>query len=70
MSIPAIRPPAREAEALRGLADIYETRNEPDLSLRCLTRIREIFTRFSLRLPELDSDRESRLRRASWPGGK
>jgi tetratricopeptide (TPR) repeat protein len=62
--------PEGEAEALRGLADIYEDRNEPELALRCLTRIREIFTRFSLRLPELDSDREERLREAIRPGGK
>ncbi|MBI3610928.1 MAG: hypothetical protein HY204_09545 [Nitrospirae bacterium] len=55
---------------MRGLADIYEDRNEPELALRCLTRIREIFTRFGLRLPELDSDREDRLRRVVRPGGK
>jgi hypothetical protein len=55
---------------LRGLADIYEDRNEPELALRCLTRIREIFTRFGLRLTEVDSNREERLRRAVRPGGK
>lgn len=62
--------PAGEAEALRGLADIYEDRREPELALRCMTRIREILTRFGVRLPEKDSDREERLRRALRPGGK
>jgi tetratricopeptide (TPR) repeat protein len=62
--------PSGEAEALRSLADIYEDRNEPELAFRCMTRIRETFTRFGLRLPEVDSDREERLRRAVRPGAK
>jgi len=59
---------AGEAEALRGLADIYEDRKEPELALRCLTRIRENFTRFGLRLPEGDIKREERLHRAFHSG--
>jgi len=59
-----------EAEALRGLADVYESRNELELALRCMTRIREIFTRIGLRLPEVDSDREARLQRAFRPEGR
>ncbi len=46
--------PYGESEALRGLAQIYELRQEPELVLRCRNRIQEIHRRFDLPSPESD----------------
>jgi tetratricopeptide (TPR) repeat protein len=40
--------PAGEAEALRGLASVYEARGDPELVRRCMARITEIQKRYSL----------------------
>ncbi len=46
--------PYGEAEALRGLARIYERRKDPELVLRCMNRILSVHRRYGLKCPESD----------------
>ncbi len=53
--------PYGEAEALRGLARIYERQNDPELVLRCLNRIVSVHRRFGIKSPEADIEWRNRL---------
>lgn len=46
---------AGEAEALRGLVSVYESRGDPELVRRCRERITEIQTRYGLASPDSPS---------------
>lgn len=46
---------AGEAEALRGLVSVYESRGDPELVRRCRERVAEIQTRYGLACPESPS---------------
>jgi tetratricopeptide (TPR) repeat protein len=52
--------PAGQIEALRALSRLYEERHEPELALRCLTRIREVRLRLGPpgSLPQSADDRD------------
>jgi tetratricopeptide (TPR) repeat protein len=52
--------PAGQIEALRALSRLYEERNEPELALRCLTRIHEVRLRLGPpgSLPQSVDDRD------------
>jgi len=52
--------PAGQIEALRALSRLYEERNEPELALRCLTRLREVRLRLGPTgsLPQSSDDRD------------
>ncbi|MBI3607603.1 MAG: tetratricopeptide repeat protein [Nitrospirae bacterium] len=52
---------AGEAEALRGLADVYEARPDAELARRCATRVSEIQRRYGLPNEERDVARAVRL---------
>lgn len=55
--------PAGEAEALRGLGDIYERRGDKELALHCFARIIEIQKRYNLPADGRDQERIDRLRK-------
>jgi hypothetical protein len=56
---------AGEAEALRGLADVYEARPDAELARRSAARVSEIQRRYGLPKEERDVAREARLGIAS-----
>jgi tetratricopeptide (TPR) repeat protein len=53
--------PAGEAEAMRGLADVYETRQDFEMALNCLNRVLETSQKYRLAQVEYDLDRRNRL---------
>lgn len=55
--------PAGEAEALRGLADVYERRGDRELALHCLARIMELQKRYRLPPDTRDRERNDRLQK-------
>ncbi|MFI5304154.1 MAG: tetratricopeptide repeat protein [Nitrospiria bacterium] len=52
--------PAGEVNALRGLADVYEARNDVELALNCMKRITEIRQTYQLIENEKDVERINR----------
>ncbi|HEX9758810.1 MAG TPA: tetratricopeptide repeat protein [Nitrospiria bacterium] len=59
--------PSGEKEALVYLADLYELREQRELSLRCLERVLEINKRFRFKEPEEFTIRVKNLRKAIHP---
>ena len=57
-----------EAEALRGLADVFEARNERDLACRCIRRAIEVHERLGLPVSRFDIERLEKLRGESAAG--
>lgn len=55
--------PAGEAEALRGLAEVYERRADRELALHCLARIADIQRRVGLPPDPRDREQIDRLRK-------
>lgn len=55
--------PAGEAEALRGLAEVYERRGDRELAIHCLARIIEIGKRVGLPPDPRDHEQGDRLRK-------
>ncbi|MBI1824463.1 MAG: tetratricopeptide repeat protein [Nitrospirae bacterium] len=53
--------PSGEVEALRGLADVYETRRDLELALNCLNRALETSQKYRLVQMEHDLERADRL---------
>lgn len=55
--------PVGEAEALRGLADVYECRGDRELALHCLAQIIDIQKRYRLPPDARDREQTDRLRK-------